>query len=192
MTEVMNETTKEAVSKAVEAKDTKKHEAHEVESVAESIRGLADRIQAATTLDLSDLSDGKAVATTSQGEWDGIVDQELVARGLNKDHVKQVVGLMVDLSSANTLALGRLSKQAMDEHPSLQRTSIKNTGIDFATEASYTRKKAGVTRDVAWTKYGSTTTNVTVGVGRSGAHTRQVQNYLQASAEKDWSETLSS
>lgn len=142
----------------------------------DNIKTLAQELQAAVTLDVA----------TKTGDIPGFED--IVAKylppSLTIDTLKDSQGFLIDVASAQTLAFGNRSQEAMVADKDLDRTTLRTKLGHSAIDTSYSRHKSGTAAGAEWNKYGVAKSDVIIGVGRRTSNYKSVVSYLGEEAEK--------
>jgi hypothetical protein len=138
------------------------------------VRALADDLKPFLAID--------EVTGVTNANHDKDVFEKHLPENLTLELLEAGQDFTVTAAAAISLAHGELQQAAMLKNKELASGSVKIKLGHVSIENSYTRKKSGTAMGKPWEKYGVSSTDVTIGVGRKGADLKAVVNYLAESA----------
>lgn len=147
------------------------------------VRTIGDALKAHTLLTVTE---GKAEASANIENLEELVTPFL-PETLNIEQLKTAQGFMIDVASAQTLALGEKSQELLVENKAIERVTLRTRLGDSAIDTSYSRHKSGNANGSEWHRYGVGKTDVVIGVGRRAGGYKSVVGYLGEEAAKVFS-----
>lgn len=114
------------------------------------------------------------------------VDSKVTAilpEGMSMKQIQAAQELLIDVTAAHTLALGKVGEVELKANPELKKITAKSNVGYSAVESNYWASQEGVTAGKPWKKFGKGQSDLIIGVGRRATPYKDVQRHLAEAAE---------